>query len=175
MNSNNALIFKSPQEFVKYWDQKSGFVADARNIVLFSGGFDPIHPGHIDYIQHKSPGIPERCKKVVVVNGDSFLKDKKGKPFMDVDTRSKIVSSIRGVDYVVIFENPGDSTVCGALETIKPLYFAKGGDRNCEEEIPEWKTCKNNGIEILLGCGPEKRQSSSGFLSGSPNGVKNES
>lgn len=175
MKSNNSPIFENLESFVEFWDKKAGFVAKQRGIVLCSGGFDPIHPGHIEYIQHMPKDIVPKCKKVVVVNGDSFLIKKKGQPFMDAETRAKIVSSIRGVDYVVIFDNPGDQTVNRALEVIKPLYFAKGGDRKSPETIPEWETCQKQKIEIVLNCGGEKVQSSSGFLSGNPKGKKNES
>ena len=57
---------------------------------------------------------------VVVVNGDDFLTRKKGKPFMDLTTRCRIVSCIRGVDFVIPFEIENDSTVCEALRRVRP-------------------------------------------------------
>ena len=70
-------------------------------IVCSSGGYDPIHPGHAtNLIESKRYGDT----LVVIVNGDAFLRDKKGKPFMDLKTRCQIVSCIRGVDYVIPFE-----------------------------------------------------------------------
>ena len=122
-------------------------------IVCTSGGFDPIHPGHVS------------CKKekkkygdtvVVIVNGDNFLKTKKGKPFMDVKTRCHIVSYVIGVDYVIPFEIENDQTVSVALEKIKPHIFTKGGDRIDEKSIPEWKTCVKNRIEVITGVGHHK-------------------
>lgn len=76
-------------------------------IVATSGGFDPIHPGHISSFQES-----RRFGDVVVaiVNGDAFLTAKKGKPFQDLETRCTIVSAITGIDYVVPFEIEGDMT-----------------------------------------------------------------
>lgn len=130
-------------------------------LVMVSGGFDPIHPGHISYIQEsKNHGNT----LVVIVNGDRFLADKKGKPFQDLHTRCLIVSSIKGVDYVVPFEIENDPTVCEALKMLKPNIFAKGGDRMDEKTIPEWGTCKKHDIQIVTGVGFNKEWSSSAFL-----------
>jgi cytidyltransferase-like protein len=131
-------------------------------IVCTSGGFDPIHPGHITCI-HESKSYGDIV--VVIVNGDNFLKNKKGKPFMDLKTRCHIVSYIKGVDYVIPFEIEGDSTVTKALEKIKPHIFTKGGDRIDEKSIPEWGVCKEYGIEVISGVGHRKDWSSSDFLS----------
>lgn len=130
-------------------------------VVMTSGGYDPIHPGHIScIIESKKYGD----KVVVVVNGDSFLTAKKGKPFQNLETRSLIVSGISGVDYVVPFEIEGDQTVNKALEVIKPDVFTKGGDRVDAESIPEWQVCKKYNIKIVSGVGEEKKWSSSWFL-----------
>ncbi len=130
-------------------------------IVCTSGGFDPIHPGHVSCI-HQSKKYGDVV--VVIVNGDNFLKNKKGKPFMDLKTRCHIVSYIKGVDYVIPFEIENDHTVCVALEKIKPHIFTKGGDRIDEKSIPEWKICEAHGIEIVSGVGHKKDWSSSDFL-----------
>ncbi|MDB5259118.1 MAG: hypothetical protein JWO73_326 [Candidatus Taylorbacteria bacterium] len=130
-------------------------------IVCTSGGFDPIHPGHISCI-HESKRYGDTI--VVIVNGDSFLKAKKGKPFMDIKTRCQIVSYLKGVDYVIPFEIEGDQTVCEALKRIRPHVFTKGGDRIDESTIPEWKVCQDHGIEIVSGVGLSKLWSSSDFL-----------
>ncbi|MFA6459426.1 MAG: adenylyltransferase/cytidyltransferase family protein [Candidatus Paceibacterota bacterium] len=130
-------------------------------IVCTSGGFDPIHPGHLSCIyDSKRHGDVV----VVIVNGDNFLRNKKGQPFMDLDTRCRIVSYVRGVDYVIPFEIENDSTVCVALEKLKPHIFTKGGDRINEKSIPEWKTCEKHGIKIISGVGLRKDWSSSDFL-----------
>ena len=130
-------------------------------VVLTSGGYDPIHPGHIScIIDSRQYGDTV----VVVVNGDAFLKAKKGKPFQDLATRSLIVSALREVDYVVPFEIEGDSTVIQALAAIRPDVFTKGGDRIDESSIPEWETCQKYGIEVISGVGLSKQWSSSDFL-----------
>jgi cytidyltransferase-like protein len=130
-------------------------------VVATSGGFDPIHPGHISCII-ESADLGDVL--VVIVNGDSFLTEKKGKPFQDLRTRSLIVSGIRGVDYVVPFEAPGDPTVSKALAAIRPDVFTKGGDRVDETTIPEWEVCSAIGAEVVTGVGLQKEWSSSWFL-----------
>lgn len=130
-------------------------------IVATSGGFDPIHPGHIScIIDSKKYGDT----LVVVVNGDAFLTAKKGRPFQNLETRSLIVSGIAGVDYVVPFEIKGDQTVSKALEALKPNVFTKGGDRVDKSSLPEWDTCKKHNIEIIFNVGEDKKWSSSWFL-----------
>lgn len=130
-------------------------------IVVTSGGFDPIHPGHIScIIESKKYGDT----LVVIVNGDQFLRSKKGKPFQDLQTRSLIVSGIAGVDYVVPFEIKNDQTVSKALEALRPHVFTKGGDRTDKASLPEWETCKKHGIKIVFGVGDDKEWSSSWFL-----------
>jgi cytidyltransferase-like protein len=129
--------------------------------VLTSGGYDPIHPGHISCIlESRAYGDVT----VVVVNGDAFLRAKKGRPFQDLSTRCLIVSALREVDYVVPFEIEGDTTVRQALEAIKPDVFTKGGDRVDATSIPEWETCERLGIEVVTGVGLDKQWSSSDFL-----------
>ncbi len=130
-------------------------------IVCTSGGFDPLHPGHAScLIESKKFGDT----LVVVVNGDSFLADKKGRSFQDLATRCHIVACIRGVDFVVPFEIENDPTVCEALRRIRPHVFTKGGDRTDVTNIPEWETCQELGIRIESGVGLAKQWSSSNFL-----------
>jgi cytidyltransferase-like protein len=130
-------------------------------IVVASGGFDPLHPGHAsNLLEAKRLGDT----LVVVVNGDAFLRAKKGKPFQDLKTRCDIVSFIRGVDYVVPFEIESDSTVSEALRRLRPHTFAKGGDRSEKQNVPESAVCDELGIEMVFGIGAEKVWSSSNFL-----------
>lgn len=130
-------------------------------IVCTSGGFDPIHPGHTTCIvESKNYGDT----LVVVVNGDSFLTAKKGKPFMNLETRCLIVSSIRHVDYVIPFEIKDDLTVCQALRQLKPHIFTKGGDRTDFTNIPEWQVCQELGIKLVPQVGLQKKWSSSDLL-----------
>jgi cytidyltransferase-like protein len=130
-------------------------------IVCTSGGFDPLHPGHATcIIESKQFGDT----LVVIVNGDNFLTQKKGKPFMDLDTRCRIIASLRNVDYVIPFEIDHDMTVCEALRRIKPHVFTKGGDRDITN-IPEWEVCQELNIEIKSHIGLSKEWTSSDFLS----------
>lgn len=130
-------------------------------VVATSGGFDPIHPGHIScIIQSKKFGDT----LVVIVNGDSFLTAKKGRPFQNLETRALIVSGLREVDYVIPFEIENDQTVTKALDAIRPHVFTKGGDRVDKASLPEWDACKKHNIEIVFGVGADKQWSSSWFL-----------
>lgn len=132
-------------------------------VVATSGGFDPIHPGHVSCIvESKQYGDT----LVVIVNGDDFLVAKKGKAFQDIDTRAAIVSAIRGVDYVVKFEIKDDPTVAVALRAVKPRIFTKGGDRVSGKSIPasEESACADLDIQIVDGVGWSKAWSSSDFL-----------
>lgn len=130
-------------------------------IVCTSGGFDPLHPGHAScLIESKQYGDT----LVVVVNGDGFLRRKKGKAFMDLETRCHIVSMIREVDYVIPFEIENDQTVIEALRRIRPHVFTKGGDRVDFTNIPEWNICQELNIELVSQVGRPKLWSSSDFL-----------
>ncbi|MCX7933702.1 MAG: adenylyltransferase/cytidyltransferase family protein [Planctomycetota bacterium] len=130
-------------------------------IVCTSGGFDPIHPGHLScIIESRRYGDT----LVVVVNGDAFLRAKKGRPFQDLKTRCQIVACVRGVDYVVPFEIENDITVCEALRRLRPHVFTKGGDRRDAASIPEWQVCQEYGIEVITGVGYDKEWSSSDTL-----------
>ncbi len=129
-------------------------------IVCASGGFDPIHPGHTNYIS--------ASKKfgdilVVIVNGDSFLVRKKGNYFLDLRSRCMTVACIKNVDFVIPFECEIDDSVNKALEIVKPSVFTNGGDRNINN-IPETETCKRLGIEIVTRVGLEEVWSSTNLL-----------
>ena len=144
------------------FDEFSGLRRSLGKIVCTSGGFDPIHPGHTTcLVESKALGDT----LVVVVNGDEFLIQKKGRPFMDLRTRCLLVSCIRGVDYVIPFEIKNDPTVSEALRKIRPHVFTKGGDRTDYSNIPEWEVCQELSIELVPRVGLQKEWSSSDFLS----------
>ena len=135
--------------------------ADLGKIVATSGGFDPIHPGHAScLIESKKLGDT----LVVIVNGDGFLRNKKGKAFQDLETRCFVVSCIRGVDFVIGFETDSDMTVIPPLRVIKPHIFTKGGDRTDFSNVPECKVCDELGTKFVAGVGLPKKWSSSDSL-----------
>ncbi len=143
------------------FEEFDGLREQCGRIVCTSGGFDPLHPGHATCIvESKQYGDT----LVVVVNGDWFLTNKKGRAFMDLETRCRIVSCIREVDYVVPFEIENDSTVCEALRRLRPHIFTKGGDRTDYSNIPEWQVCQDLNIELVPQVGLDKAWSSSNFL-----------
>jgi cytidyltransferase-like protein len=136
-------------------------------VVATSGGFDPLHVGHVACIQESASIATPHGVLVVIVNGDGFLTRKKGKPFMSHEERMKIVDALRGVDYVVGWDD-GSQTVVGALEIIKPDVFCKGGDRSTASAVPEVEICQKIGCRISYGVGGDwKMQSSSDLIKNS--------
>ena len=130
---------------------------------MTSGGFDPIHPGHVSlFAAARSLGDI----LVVVVNGDNFLIAKKGKPFQDLKTRTLIISGLRNVDFVIPFEIEKDITVAKALEFVRPHIFANGGDRSSGKRLPEQEVSASQryGIKFVFKVGMSKKWSSSWFL-----------
>lgn len=147
--------------------------SNQRPIYMTSGGFDPLHVGHVRCIAgtHSLASNKDihpwqmRGIVVVVVNADSFLERKKGYAFMPLAERMEIIDSIEGVDFVVPYATNGDQTVCGAIEVLRPTYFTKGGDRFDASTIPEWDICKKIGCKIITGVGRGgKVQSSSDLI-----------
>lgn len=140
--------------------------------VAISGGFDPIHVGHIEMIKEaKALGD----KLVVIINNDNWLKAKKGFAFMPEQERKIIVESIRYVDAAVLTthpEDPKDMSVSATLEKLRPDIFANGGDRdekNAADPMSslyhDIETCKKLGIEMIFNVGKSgKIQSSSDLV-----------
>jgi D-beta-D-heptose 7-phosphate kinase/D-beta-D-heptose 1-phosphate adenosyltransferase len=134
--------------------------------VAISGGFDPIHIGHIELMQEaKALGD----KLVVIINNDNWLKKKKGFAFMDEGERKAIVQAVRYVDEVVLTnhpENPSNMSVCAELEKLKPDIFANGGDRKPDgDPIPEVELCNKLSIKLVYNVGKSgKIQSSSDLV-----------
>lgn len=127
-------------------------------IVACSGYFNPLHKGHVEYLE-KAKTLGD--KLVVIVNSDHQRAIKGSKEFMDENERMLIVKALRCVDEVVLSIDT-DSTVCKSLEMVKPDIFAKGGDRFANE-IPEAEVCYRLGIQMVDGLG-NKIQSSSWLL-----------
>lgn len=125
----------------------------AKKVVMVSGGFDPVHIGHVRMFEEaKKLGD----KLVVVINNDNWLKFKKGYTFMSDADRKEIIESFRSVDEVVLTShelNTNDITVCRELELIKPHIFANGGDRKENVPVPEYEICARLGIEMVFNVG----------------------
>jgi len=129
-------------------------------VVAASGYFDPIHYGHVEYLQ-KAKDLGDRL--IVIVNNDRQAALKKGKSFMPAAERVKLVRSLACVD-AAIEAMDEDRTVCKTLAAIHPDIFAKGGDQFVDT-IPEAETCRKLGIEMRDGLGA-KIQSSSWLIEG---------
>ena len=132
-------------------------------ILVVSGGFDPIHSGHIEYFKSASK-LGDRL--IVALNSDDWLINKKGKFFMPFKEREIIISNLQIVDEVIGFEDDALGSCCDALETIKRRYpndeiiFCNGGDRK-ENNIPEMSL---KDINFLFGVGGQNKINSSSSI-----------
>lgn len=131
-------------------------------IVVVTGGFDPIHSGHIAYIT----AARELGDQLFVgVNSDSWLERKKGRAFMPIEERRAIVGSLKPVDATLEFDD-SDGSACSLLKEIKRQYpyaeiiFANGGDRTAEN-IPEMSV---KGVTFAFGVGGENKANSSSWI-----------
>ena len=126
-----------------------------RKTIAVSGGFDPLHYGHILLLKEAA----EYGDLIVLVNTDDWLKKKKGYYLLPIEVRIKVLENIRYVERVlkVIDE---DDTVCKTLEKILPDYFANGGDRK-EDSVPEVEVCERIGAELLWNIGGSTKTGSS--------------
>ncbi len=131
-----------------------------KKLVMVSGGFDPIHVGHLRMFQEAKKLGDEL---LVVLNCDAWLERKKGKNFMCSDDRSEIIKGFSCVDKVYVLESER-SDVGEALELFKPAIFANGGDRKNKNDIPEFGVCEKNGIKMVFNVGGGKIRSSSELL-----------
>lgn len=134
-------------------------------VVAVSGGFDPLHIGHIRMFQ-KAKKLGDEL--VVILNNDHWLADKKGKPFMPGVERREIIKAIKSVDRVVLTDHTPkdpDRSVCRALRKIKPHIFANGGDRKPDgDPVPEVELCKELGIKLVYNVGHGGKVQSSSWL-----------
>ena len=126
--------------------------------VMVSGGFDPIHGGHIQMIRDAA----QYGNVIVVANSDDWLLRKKGYVFMSFEERSKILKEIKGVILVSAVDD-SDNTVCNAIRMLRPDYFANGGDRG-KSNTPEQDICEELGVEMLWGIGGDYKFNSSSDL-----------
>ena len=138
-----------------------------RIISIVSGGFDPIHPGHIMMMKD--------CLKfsnylIVGVNSNKWLINKKGNYFMDIQHRIYVVSSLNVVNETMEFEDDDKGSANNLLIKIRNKYsndkiiFANGGDRSDSSKILEFETAKKYNIDLKFGIGGSHKESSSSDL-----------
>lgn len=116
-------------------------------VVAVSGGFDPLHVGHVRLMEAaKKLGD----KLVVIVNNDNWLRKKKGYVFMSENERKEIIGALACVDQVILTRHstdPSDMSVVKELQALKPDIFANGGDRT-----PQTSVSKENVLCDTIGC-----------------------
>jgi D-beta-D-heptose 7-phosphate kinase/D-beta-D-heptose 1-phosphate adenosyltransferase len=137
---------------------------DNQRVVIVTGGFDPVHSGHIAYIRAAAALGETLC---VGVNSDEWLTRKKGKAFLPFEERKEIVLALKGVDMVVRFDDSdGSARDCiRKVRLIHPhdhLIFANGGDRT-RENIPEMDVGDHD-ISFVFGVGGEDKKNSSSWI-----------
>ncbi len=126
--------------------------------IMVSGGFDPVHVGHIRMILEAS----QHGDVIIIANTDQWLHRKKGFVFMEWTRRAEILNAIKGVILVDSVDD-SDGTVCEAIRRLKPTYFANGGDRG-KSNTPEQDVCEELGIELLWGIGGDYKADASSDL-----------
>ena len=132
-------------------------------IAVVSGGFDPIHSGHISYIS-EAKKFGDRL--IVALNSDEWLRNKKGKEFMPFDERKLVLESLSSVDEVISFEDDNLGSCINALIKIKNIYpddeiiFCNGGDRG-KNNIPEMDV---EGVNFKFGIGGDDKKNSSSWI-----------
>lgn len=131
-------------------------------LVIATGGFDPVHSGHIAYLKSaKELG----SQLIVGLNSDNWLTRKKGAPFMSFDERASVISNLEFVDRVVEFDD-SDGSAIALLEQMKrqfpyaDIIFANGGDRT-DKNIPEMSV---GGIKFAFGVGGFDKANSSSLI-----------
>ena len=132
---------------------------------IVSGGFDPIHEGHIEMIKcsaQVSDGV------IVLANSDAWLCRKKGKNFYTMKTRRAILENIKGVIDVLEFDDSDNSASDGIRKARAKypdahLVFANGGDRR-KDNIPEVQTCKECHVDLAFGVGGYEKANSSSWI-----------
>ena len=154
-----------------------------KNVIIVSGGFDPVHKGHIRMFR-EAANLGHQV--IVGLNSDEWLTRKKGKPFMEFEERKEILEGFKYVNQVIPFDDSDDSACDlikrvhniydgdefehdyedighGGMVSYYQIYFANGGDRT-KENVPEMDVCKKLDVTMLWGVGGGKIQSSSWLI-----------
>lgn len=127
----------------------------SENMVCVSGGFDPLHEGHLAMFRDAAAHGP----LTVILNSDAWLLRKKGFVFLPWQQRAELIGDLRYVAAVSHVDD-SDNTVCEALSRLKPRFFANGGDRK-PGNTPEMDVCEKLGIALLWNIGGGKANNSS--------------
>jgi cytidyltransferase-like protein len=133
-------------------------------IVLVTGGFDPVHSGHLAYFK-AARTLGDRL--VVGLNSDAWLTRKKGRPFMPLQERLALVGNLNMVDEVVVYDD-SDGSSSDAIRVVRARYpgadivFANGGDRT-QDNIPEMTT-QDDHVTFAFGIGGEDKRNSSSWI-----------
>lgn len=148
--------------------------AKKKTVVAVSGGFDPIHMGHVRLFQEAKKLGDEL---VIILNNDNWLHKKKRHVFMHEAERKEIIEALKPVDRVVLTKHgknpqtPHDMSVSRELEEIKPDIFANGGDRDEKNAsdpnsslYADIETCKKHGIKMIFNIGDGGKVQSSSWL-----------
>ena len=146
-----------------------------KNIIILSGGFDPVHKGHIRMFREAAN---LGAQVIVGLNSDDWLTRKKEKPFMSWDERAEILESCKFINQVLPFDD-WDDTANDVIKKVCELYngydvniyFANGGDRK-KGNVPELDICKNLNVIMLWNVGGGKIQSSSWLINGGKDEVQ---
>ena len=133
-------------------------------IGIISGGFDPIHSGHIKLIKEAS----HHGRVVILLNSDQWLRNKKGMEFLPFKEREIIMSALKNVIDVISCGNIDETCIDGikiAIDKYKNsrIKFANGGDRD-NKTTPESIFCNKNNVELLWGIGGNNKSNSSSWI-----------
>src|SRR3989338_4189359 len=131
----------------------------AKKVVAVSGGFDPVHVGHVRLFQ-EAKALGDEL--VVILNNDNWFGIKGRHMFMSARERKEVIEEFKSVDSVILSKhkrskkvfnrNTKEYSICRELEELRPDIFANGGDRFADD-IPEFKLCKKLGIEMVFNVG----------------------